>query len=185
MPVTKVNVCANHQQVEITTPLGKILLNIDPAAAPITAGNFLTYASSGLLDQAAFYRIVAPCNQQDSKVPINVVQGGWREDVPPPRPPIPHEPTIRTGLRHRDGTISMARLEPGTAAGAFFICVGDHPELDHGGARNPDGQGFAAFGRVVEGMEVVRAIWARAEPQEFLNEPISIVTTTRVAQQDG
>ena len=163
-----------QRQVEIRTAKGVILVNIDAAAAPITAGNFLTYVRSGLFDQSSFYRIVAPCNQRGQAVPINVIQGGWREDVASPRPPIPHEPTCETGLCHRDGAISMARLAPGTAAAAFFICVGDQPELDYGGARNPDGQGFAAFGQVIKGMDVVRAIWGCAQTEQFLDAPIPI-----------
>lgn len=170
-----------RSHVELITALGKILLRIDRAAAPITAGNFLTYVRAGLFDQTAFYRIVAPCNQSDQKVPINVIQGGLREDVPPPLPPIEHEPTSQTGLRHLDGTISMARIAPGSAAGAFFICIGDQPALDHGGARNPDGQGFAAFGQVIRGMDVARAIWACAEADTFLEKPIPILCASAAA----
>jgi peptidyl-prolyl cis-trans isomerase A (cyclophilin A) len=173
----------DQRQVEIKTEKGAILLSIDVQAAPITAGNFLAYVRSGLFDRSAFYRIVAPCNQPGQSVPINVVQGGWREDVPSPLPPIEHEPTSRTGLHHRDGTLSMARLAPGTAAAAFFICVGDHPELDYGGARNPDGQGFAAFGHVVEGMDVVRAIWAFAETEQFVERPIPIHCASLAVQE--
>ncbi|WP_041373549.1 peptidylprolyl isomerase [Phenylobacterium zucineum] len=167
-------ISSDQQHVEFTTALGGIVISVDRAAAPLTASNFLTYVCSGFFDRTAFYRVVAPCNQKGNAVPISVVQGGWREDVTPPLPPIPHEPTCQTGLRHRDGVVSMARLAPGTAAGAFFICIGDHPQLDYGGARNPDQHGFAAFGEVVQGMDVVRAIWARAEQEQFLSEPIAI-----------
>ncbi|MFX6040711.1 peptidylprolyl isomerase, partial [Acinetobacter baumannii] len=80
------------------------------------------------------------------------------DEAPPLRPAIAHETTKQTGLRHRDGTVSMARGAPGTATAEFFICLGDQPELDFGGRRNPDGQGFAAFGQVVQGMGVVRAL---------------------------
>ncbi|RVT92970.1 peptidylprolyl isomerase [Sphingomonas crocodyli] len=164
------------RQVEIVTAVGSIRVAVNLAAAPVTAANFLTYVESGLLDGTEFYRIVAPCNQGGRAVPIDVVQGGFRETVKAPLPPIIHEPTWKTGLRHRDGTISMARYAPGTAAGAFFICVGDQPVLDHGGPRNPDGEGFAAFGRVVRGMDIVRSIWARAESDAFIRKPVPILS---------
>jgi peptidyl-prolyl cis-trans isomerase A (cyclophilin A) len=80
-------------------------------------------------------------------------------------------------LRHRDGTLSMARRAIGSTAASFFICVGDQPELDHGGYRHPDGQGFAAFGRVLEGMDVVCAIWRRAESSAMLARPVEIECT--------
>ena len=85
-------------------------------------------------------------------------------------PPIPHETTQQTGLRHADGTLSMARNEPGTASSEFFICVGDQPELDFGGKRNPDGAGFAAFGKVLAGLDVVRKIH-QSPAREQAHEP--------------
>lgn len=169
------------RQVEIVTALGSIHVKIDVGAAPITGKNFLTYVEAGLLDQTEFYRIVAPCNQIGQEVPINVIQGGIREDIEAPLPRIKHEPTTETGLHHRDGAISMARFAPGTAAGAFFICVGDQPVLDFGGSRNPDGEGFAAFGYVCQGMDVVRAIWARAEPDAYVKQPVAILSASVIA----
>jgi len=103
-----------------------------------------------------FYRTVSPKNDNNPAT-ISVIQGGLG-DGGKRLPPIAHETTKITGLRHRDGVISMARDAPGSATSEFFICLGDNPALDHGGARNKDGQGFAAFGRVAEGMDVVRAI---------------------------
>jgi len=169
------------RHVEIVTALGSIRVRIDVAAAPITATNFLTYVDLGLFNRTEFYRIVAPCNQIGQEVPINVIQGGFREDIKAPRPCIKHEPTTETGLHHCDGAISMARFAPGTAAGAFFICVGDQPVLDHGGSRNPDGQGFAAFGHVVSGMNIVRSIWARAEEDAFIRQPVPILSAAVIA----
>jgi peptidyl-prolyl cis-trans isomerase A (cyclophilin A) len=103
-------------------------------------------------------------------------------------PPIQQETTAQTGLKHLDGTISMARLEPGSATSEFFICVGDQPELDFGGKRYADGQGFAAFGRVTQGMEVVRAIQAlpsggdRPPVQgQWLKEPLPMLWVARVS----
>jgi len=108
-------------------------------------------------------------------VKIGVIQGGLlREDHPDMLPPIPHETTRETGLKHLDGTISMARDAPGTASSEFFICVGDQPELDYGGRRNPDGQGFAAFGKVIRGMNVVCKIQHLPEKGQMLKEPVKI-----------
>jgi peptidyl-prolyl cis-trans isomerase A (cyclophilin A) len=162
--------------VEIVTSLGTIGLTLNRTAAPATAHNFLRYVEAGLLDGSSFYRIVAPANEIDIATKINVVQGGLSEDLPSPFAPIGHEPTCRTGLRHLDGTVSMARRELGSAAGAFFICLGDQPELDYGGARHPDGQGFAAFGKVWQGMDVVRAIWEMAEMQALITAPVPIIS---------
>jgi peptidyl-prolyl cis-trans isomerase A (cyclophilin A) len=117
-------------------------------------------------------------NQPVSPVKIEVVQGG---DVAEEKcfPPIAHETTALTGLRHVDGAISMARLAPGTATSSFFFCVGDQPELDFGGHRNPDGQGFAAFGRVVAGMDVARKIHQIPCESQYLTTPVKILSITR------
>ncbi len=95
-------------------------------------------------------------------------------------PRIVHETTDVTGIAHLDGTLSMARAAVGTASSEFFICIGDQPELDYGGRRNADGQGFAAFGRVVEGMEVVRTIQSGAVRGQMLEEPVRITAVTRL-----
>jgi len=175
---------AEHNvRVVIATDFGSIVLQIDVAAAPITAHNFLRYVTGGLFDGSSFFRIATSQNQPDQAVKIDVIQGGLSVDPPSPFPPIEHEPTSRTGLSHRDGTVSMARRGVGTAAASFFICIGDQPELDHGGRRYPDGQGFAAFGRVIEGLDVVRAIWARAEPEPWLKETIAIRSVTALLER--
>ena len=155
--------------VHIETTLGTIVVEIDTVRAPITATNFLRYVDNGLYNGGRFYRTVTLANQPDNDVLIEVIQGGIDPDVRDRRfEAIALERTSVTGLRHLDGTISMARSGPDTASSEFFICIGDQPELDFGGARNPDGQGFAAFGRVVEGMDVVREIQARpAEGQRL------------------
>ncbi|HEY0939898.1 MAG TPA: peptidylprolyl isomerase [Steroidobacter sp.] len=170
------SVQAPEQRVAIVTAMGTITVGIDVAAAPVTADNFLKYVRCGLIGGTSFYRIAAPCNQAAEKNKINIIQGGLSEDLPPPFSPIEHEPTCRTGLRHRKGTLSMARRRLGSAAGSFFICLGDQPELDHGGRRHPDGQGFAAFGQVLDGMEVVRAIWMLAECDLMLRQPVPILS---------
>jgi len=107
---------------------------------------------------ATFYRSVGPANDNNPAT-ISVIQGGLG-DLLSPLPPITHETTARSGLHHTDGVISMARDAPGSASSEFFICLGDNPALDFGGRRNADGQGFAAFGRVVRGMDIVRKIHA-------------------------
>jgi peptidyl-prolyl cis-trans isomerase A (cyclophilin A) len=159
----------------IRTGLGDITLEIYVDKAPITAGNFLKYVRENRFRGAAFYRVVRDDNQPHNKVKISVIQGGLMADIPGQSlPPIAHETTTQTGILHKDGVISMARLEPGTATSEFFICVGDQPELDFGGKRNPDGQGFAAFGRVIKGMEVVRRILQQPTNEQLLTPPIKI-----------
>ncbi len=171
--------------VRIATAFGAFTVSLDPERAPISSANFLAYVDGGHLRDGAIYRIVAACNQGDAIAhKIDVIQFGWvapTPETPPPLPPIAHEPTSVTGLRHVDGTLSMARKAPGSAGPAFFICLGDQPELDFGGRRNPDGQGFAAFGRVESGMDVVRAIHARAESSDRLAVPIAITAVARTA----
>ena len=144
------------ERVILTTPLGEIEIELYAEQAPISVANFLQYVDGGHLDGATFYRVVSPDNDNGSPV-ISVIQGGIG-NAPSPFAPIAHETTEQTGLRHVDGTISMARGAVGTAASEFFICIDDQPALDFGALRNPDGQGFAAFGRVIAGMHVVRAI---------------------------
>jgi peptidyl-prolyl cis-trans isomerase A (cyclophilin A) len=164
-----------HPQVVMKTPYGDIVVEIYDDKAPVTAANFLKYVDEGRFRDAVFYRVVTPDNQPHNKVKIGVIQGGLlREDHPDMLPPIPHETTKETGLKHLDGTLSMARDAPGTASSEFFICVGDQPELDYGGHRNPDGQGFAAFGRVIRGMDVVRKIQHLPEKGQMLEKPVKI-----------
>jgi len=144
-------------RVALETDRGTILVEVYPQAAPLSAGDFLHYVDEGLYDDAGFYRVVRPDNDNGTPV-ISVVQGGVLDAEPPPTG-IPHETTTATGLRHVDGTVSIARGPPGTgSAAAFFIVLGDQPSLDFGGMRNPDGQGFAAFGKVIDGMDLVREI---------------------------
>jgi len=163
--------------IAFDTSLGRFVVQLFSKEAPISTANLLERIETGLFAGSSIYRIVTPANQADT-VPakIEVVQFGYPSDVFKENdlPPISHETTQQTGLRHVDGTLSMARLAPGTAGSAFFICIGDQPELDYGGRRNPDGQGFAAFGQVVEGMDVVRAAYALGEDQQQISNPIPI-----------
>ena len=163
--------------VEIGTPLGPIEVELDSHRAPATVANFLRYVRAGFYDGGRFHRTVTPDNQPGQSVKIEVVQAG----VSPAREkeefePIPLERTSTTGLRHVDGAISMARGEPDSATSDFFICIGDQPELDFGGHRNPDGQGFAAFGRVVKGMDVVRKIQRSPAEGQTLTPPVEILS---------
>ncbi len=170
-------------RTRVETPLGAFVIAVDPAAAPVTVANYLRYVDGGHLDRGSVYRIVTMANQTPQTVhKIEVVQWGMHlgDEQATVFPPIVHESTQQTGLRHIDGTVSMARNGPGTAAGEFFICIGVQPALDFGGLRNPDGQGFAAFGQVTEGMDVVRALHARGGPQQFLPQPIGLRRVERV-----
>jgi peptidyl-prolyl cis-trans isomerase A (cyclophilin A) len=146
-------------RVRVQTELGDIVVEVDQARAPGTAANFLRYVDAGHYDGGVWHRTVKMDNQPESPVKIEVIQAGVNPDrAKEGFPPIALERTNKTGLLHKDGTISMARGAPDSATSGWFICINDQPSLDFGGARNPDGQGFAAFGRVVSGMDVVRKI---------------------------
>lgn len=171
---------ASNPKVAIQTDRGVIVVEIYERQAPLTAANFLRYVDEGLFDGATFYRVVRPDNQPGNAVKIEVVQGGLEfSSGRRTFPPVEHETTAKTGILHRDGVISMARDAPGTASSEFFICVGDQPELDFGGKRNPDGQGFAAFGRVVEGMDIVRKIQRQPADGQRLIKRIVIRNISR------
>lgn len=146
-------------KVKLETTMGDIHIDLYADKAPITVNNFLKYIDNGLMNDGAFYRVVHMQNQEQNDIKIEVIQGGISGNSDIARyDPIPLERTSDTGLKHLDGTISMARGAPDTAGSEFFICINDQPSLDFGGMRNPDGQGFAAFGMVTKGMDVVRAI---------------------------
>jgi len=165
----------------ITTSLGTIEVRIDTRRAPLTGANFLRYVDDDLYSGGTFFRTVHMNNQPDDSLRIEVIQGGadrMRQDTF--FDPIELERTSDTGLLHRDGTISMARGGPDTATDSFFICIGDQPELDFGGMRNPDGQGFAAFGHVTRGMDVVRAIQASPAEGQSISEPVIVESVRRV-----
>ncbi len=168
-------------RVLIQTAIGDIEVELFARQAPVSTANFLKYVHEGFYSNGSFFRTVTPDNQPNDKVKIQVVQAG----ADPAKEkelfaPIALERTRDTGLRHLDGTLSMARDGPDTAQDSFSICVGDQPELDFGGARNPDGQGFAAFGKVVKGMDVVRKIQALAAEGQKLTPPILIQRAVRL-----
>ncbi|WP_215223172.1 peptidylprolyl isomerase [Echinicola shivajiensis] len=168
---------AQNPKVELKTNMGLITLELFPEQAPITSANFLKYIKNDKFKGASFYRTVRMDNQANSKVKIEVIQGGLGVEADKsPYKPIVHETTKKTGLLHENGTLSMARAEPGTASSEFFICIGNQPELDFGGKRNPDGQGFAAFGKVKDGMKVVRKIQQLADNNQMLVEKVEILS---------
>lgn len=168
-------------RVTIQTAIGDIEVELDRERAPITVTNFLYYVHEGLYSDGMFHRTVTLSNQSSNKVKIEVIQASADPAKTNEfRPAIPIERTGDTGLKHRDGTISMARDGPNTAQDEFFICIGDQPELDFGGKRNPDGQGFAAFGKVVKGMDVVRRIQAAPADGQKLTPPVRIQRAVRL-----
>jgi peptidyl-prolyl cis-trans isomerase A (cyclophilin A) len=169
--------------VIIETERGKISVDLDSARAPVSVTNFLRYVDGGFYDGGRFHRTVTPSNQPNDSVRIEVVQAGMN----PTRSgsgfsPIQLERTTTTGLRHQDGILSMARAGPNSATSDFFICIGDQSALDFGGHRNRDGQGFAAFGRVTDGMSVVREIQMSPANGQQLDPPIAITRIRRAAK---
>jgi len=166
--------------VRIETQAGNIVAELYPNKAPITVANFLRYVDSGSFNGGCFMRTVRPDNEMNL-VKIQVIQAvvhPWKENNS--FPPIDLERTSMTGIRHADGTISMARSEPNSATSSFFICIGDQPELDFGGRRNPDSQGFAAFGRVREGFDVARRIQNSPSEGQAIVPPVIIVRIIRI-----
>jgi len=173
-------------RVAIETTAGTIIAETSPRA-PVTMANFLRYVDERRLDGASFYRGM-------EVIPgVGLVQGGVQGVAGKVLPPIAHEPTSETGLSHVDGALSMARFDPGTATGDFFIIVGDLTSLDAGKAA-PGDPGFAVFGRVVEGMEIVRQILvAPKSPTEgegvmrgqMLEPRVRIISARRVSATEG
>jgi peptidyl-prolyl cis-trans isomerase A (cyclophilin A) len=174
-------------RVLMSTGQGDIEIDLYVDKAPITAGNFLMLVDSGLIDGGSFYRVVSYENDKGSPK-IEVIQGGRGDAMEGEIDAIDHETTEQTGILHTDGVISMARGGVGTATSEFFIVIGDQPGLDYGEVRNPDEQGFAAFGMVVSGMDVVRKIQSlpAGGPTEsdytkgqILTEPVTISSVRR------
>jgi len=182
--LTPVHASVQTIVVTIETSLGSIDVEIDSVRAPITAANFLKYVDAKMYDGGRFHRAVRLDNQARKDVLIEVIQGGRSPEQSKQLKgfgPIALERTATTGIKHVDGAISMARGNTADSASSdFFICVGDQPSLDYGGARAADGQGFAAFGRVIKGMDVVRRIQAsKTNDREQLIEPLTIVRIFR------
>jgi peptidyl-prolyl cis-trans isomerase A (cyclophilin A) len=181
---------ADGVRVRVETELGDIVVEVDTKRAPLTSANFLKYVDARHYDGGSWHRTVRLDNQPESTVKIEVIQAGVNPDKAKDGfPPIALERTNRTGILHKDGVISMARGAPDSATSGWFICINDQPSLDFGGNRNPDGQGFAAFGRVISGTDVVRKIQmapssddrtTNTEAQR-LTPPIKILKVSRTA----
>ena len=170
--------------VAVKTSKGVITLALEAAKAPITTKNFLRYVDAKLYDKSSFYRVSHAPNAPD----YGLVQGGLRGSASKALKPIAHESTAKTGLTHKDGVVSMARNGPGTATAEFFIVIGDHPGFDADPSGAPDTEGFAAFGHVVDGMDVVHAIFEQktgsgggpgAIKGEMLSPPVAIISMRR------
>ncbi len=174
--------CSPSSNVILETELGDIHIDVHTKKAPASSADFLYYVDEGLYDNQGFYRVVRADNDP-KEMGMSLVQGG-RLDLYPVTPPLAHESTQASGLSNVSGSVTIARDEPGTGSAAFFfINVDDNTYLDHGGTRNPDGQGYAVFGTVTKGMEVVRAIQSQKTnsdksqpdmPDQFLPKPVMI-----------
>lgn len=175
----------SNTQILLSTPMGGITIRLETARAPATAGHFLRLVEEGALAVASFYRVTHPDPTTTPPLTIDIVQGGvgWERCLE--LPTVRHEPTSETGLRHVDGAVSLARSAERGGSSEFFICLGEQPVLDAGGVQGAGADGFAVFGRVVSGMDVVRAIHrlpADAPPPggdarfqgQFLTEPAAI-----------
>ena len=168
---------AQNIKIEIRTDLGVIIAELYPDKAPVTCANFIKYIENNKFVGAKFYRVVRMDNQPNNDIKIEVIQGGLGFDVEESSyPPIVHETTNETGIMHQNGTLSMARSKPGTASSEIFICIGNQPELDFGGKRNLDGQGFAAFGKVIRGMDVVEEIQNLPDKGQMLVKKVNIIS---------
>ena len=175
-------------RVQITTTAGSFTVEVEVVKAPVTAANFLHYVDQKKLDGITFYRT---CKVADK---FGFVQFGTNGDPKRTLPPIKHEPTTITGLKHLNGTLSTARLAPGSARGDFTVSVGDQPSFDADPTKPDDATktnlGYAAFGRVVDGMDVVLKIFdAPVDPNatvrgSFKGEvpaaPVKVLTARRI-----
>lgn len=163
----------------ISTSEGEIKIELYPEKAPITVANFLKLIDQKRYDSATFYRTCTPANEASRKIKIEVIQAGIQNSQA--FDSIKLETTAVTTLRHQNGTLSMARSKSANSAtNHFFICIGDQPALDYHGKRNPDGLGFAAFGKVIEGMNVVTSIQKKEEKNQLLIKPVRIHSIRRI-----
>lgn len=172
----------NQPHVLIQTQAGDIEVELYLLKAPKTAGAFLSYVDSGLYKNGSFYRVLNDDNQTTGSPVSNLIQGGiWKTNHQKAvsLPGVPHEPTRDTHILHTNGVISLARDKPGSGTTEFFICVGNQPGFDFGGENNPDGQGYAAFGKVVKGMDVVRTLYDRPESNQSFTPQIPIYNIVR------
>lgn len=161
----------------IETSKGDMELELYAKKAPKTVAAFLSYIDSGYYDKASFYRVLNDENQPSNAPKTELIQGGiWKTQpkLAASIPGIPHETTQQTGIHHEDGVISLARTTPGTAGTEFFICIGKQEGLDYGGENIADGQGYAAFGKVVRGLDVLYKIYRQPEDDQYFEPPVDI-----------
>lgn len=173
---------SGNPHVVIQTKYGEIELELYADKAPATTTAFLSYVDSGFYENTSFYRVLNISNQPSNAPKTEILQGGlWRTKNEKARSikGIPHESTGKTGVKHRDGVISVARLAPGTAGSEFFICIDDQPGLDEGGENVEDKLGYAAFGKVIKGMNIVRKIYMQNDRNQYLDPPVAIYTIKR------
>lgn len=176
----------DYPVIIIETKFGDIKVELYTDKAPLTTAAFLQNIDSGFFRNISFYRVLRRDNQVTGAPHSYLIQGGVWQANPESKEkfkPIPHETTNKTGILHKRGIISMARNEPGTATSEFFICVEDEPGFDFGGANNFDGQGYAAFGEVVEGMDVVNRIHLQPENEQRFMPPVAILNIKRLQQE--
>jgi peptidyl-prolyl cis-trans isomerase A (cyclophilin A) len=173
---------SNDPHLLIETSQGDIEIEVYPQKAPKTVAAFLSYVDSGYYNNASFYRVLKT-DQFSSPSNTGIIQGGIWQTKPQMKtnlPGIEHESTKTSGLTHVSGTVSLARLDPGTANTEFFICIGDQSPLDHGRRGTKDGEGFAAFGIVVRGMSIVRKIQDQKSKGDRFDIPITISRISRL-----
>ena len=172
-----------NPHILIQTVAGDIEIELYADKAPKTAAVFLSYIDAGFYKHSTFYRVLTDDNQPSDAPKANLIQGGiWKTNYKKATslPGVPHEATNQTNILHKNGIISLARMEPGTATTEFFICIGDQPGFDYGGKNNADGQGYAAFGEVVKGMNVVMRIYERHSYDQALNPQVTIIDMKRL-----
>lgn len=173
----------NDPAVKIETNFGDIIIESYPGKAPKTVAAFLSYVDSGLYKGSSFYRVLKKEDQPSNSFKSELIQGGiWqtKNKMQVALKGIPHETTKESGILHENGTISLARTTPGSASSEFFICIGKQPAYDFAGSANSDGQGFAAFGKVVEGMDVVKQIQQQPDNETSFYPPLEIMNIVRL-----
>ena len=174
---------SKYPVIVIETKFGDIQLELYSDKAPKSVAAFLSYVDSGFYKNASFYRVLKEEDQPSASFKSELIQGGmWQTNYKKgvSLAGIPHESTKQTGILHTNGVISFARTKPGTASSEFFICVGDQPTYNYGGLANPDEQGFAAFGKVIKGMDVVKKIHYQPSNEETFEPPVEIYNIKRL-----
>lgn len=166
---------ATGDRIELRLPGGAVSIALLADSAPQTCAYFSELISSGGLEDCHVFRILTDSNEEaDDLCPIRIVQFGPHNAMDAPRHAVPHEDTRETLLTHRKWTVSAARFELGQLYGSFFVCMRDEPELDWGGSRQADRQGFAAFGEVVSGFDALESVFEDAETQQMLTRQIPV-----------